>query len=261
MANFKFKILTGTDPQAQYDAITTKDSMTFYLLNNGIGYLGETLLFNATDDSDMITDMLGEGYTGDDATVASTKAIVDFVSAKVGDVASALNDAFFRKVESHTLTAEDMEDDTISKPAGVKEGDVGLLFTADTDNEDGGETFYFISLVDYLQNVYTVESTKSIEMTMSSDNKITANLIIKDGEESIKVDEENGGVYVEKATTINDGDGTEGSEAPSAAKLVTEEALVNYIVNSVLPAVDAAIQEALTDVVTYAVNDGTSSEG
>lgn len=262
MANFKFKILTGTDPQAQYDAITTKDSMTFYLLNNGIGYLGETLLFNATDDSDMVTDLLGEGYTGDDNTVASTKAIVDFVSAKVGDIAGALNDAFFRKVESHTVTADDLANDTISMPEGVQEGDVGLLFTADTDNEDGGETFYFISLVDYLQNVYTVESTNSIEMTMSSDNKISANLKIKADEESIKVDETNGGVYVEKATTINDGDGTdEGGEAPSAIKLVTEEALVNYITNSVIPAVNAAIQEALTDVVTYAVDDGTSSEG
>ena len=42
---FKFKLLTGSDPQAQYDAITTKDNMTFYLLSTGIGYLGDTPLF------------------------------------------------------------------------------------------------------------------------------------------------------------------------------------------------------------------------
>ena len=42
---FKFKLLTGTDPQAQYDAITTKNPMTFYLLGDGVGYLGEVPLF------------------------------------------------------------------------------------------------------------------------------------------------------------------------------------------------------------------------
>ena len=263
MANFKFKILTGADPQAQYNAITAKDSMTFYLLNTGIGYLGETLLFDATDDRDMVTNLLGEGYTGDNETVASTKAIVDFVTTKVGDIAGALNDAFFRKVESHTVTADDLTNGTISFPEGVQEGDVGLLFTADTNNkDDGNETYYFISLVDYLQNVYTVESTNSIEMAMSPDNKITANLKIKADEKSIKIDEVSGGVYVEKAIEINDGDGTEeGGVAPSATKLVTEQALVNYIVNSVLPAINTTIQEALTDVVTYAVDDGVNAEG
>lgn len=261
-SNFKFRIFNGSDPAAQYAAVATKDPMTFYLLANGIGYLGETKLFDATDDYGMVTDMLAEGYTGDDTTYASTKAIVDLVTAKVGDVASALNNAFFTNVESHTVTADDLANDAISLPEGVKEGDVGLLFTADTDNEEGGEQYYFISLVDYLQNVYTVESTSSIEMAMSADNKITANLKIKADEESIKVDAENGGVYIEKATTINDGDGTdEGGEAPSAVKLVTEQALVNYITNSVLPAIDDAIAAALSDVVTAAIEgDEVSGE-
>ena len=51
MANrFQFKLLTGSDPQAQYNAISTKDAYTFYLLKNGIGYLGTTKLFDATED-------------------------------------------------------------------------------------------------------------------------------------------------------------------------------------------------------------------
>lgn len=263
-SNFKFKILTSADPQAQYDAITTKDAMTFYLLNTGVGYLGSVKLFDANADSgtiSLVTNMLDAGFVADDVTAASTKAIVDYVADKVSNISTVLTTSFFRKVESHTITADDLANSAITVPEGTAEGTVGLLFTADTDGEDGGESYYFIPLTNYLQNVYTFESTNSIELVTGEDNKITANLKIKDGEESIKVDEENGGVYIEKAETINDGDGTdEGGEAPSAAKLVTEEALVNYVVNSVLPAVDAAIAEALNDVVTAAIDDGSSSE-
>lgn len=258
-SNFKFKILTGADPQAQYDAIATKDALTFYLLNTGIGYLGETKLFDATDDFPLVTDLLAEGYVGDDETYASTKAIVDYVTSKVNDTAEMLTVSFFRKVVSHTLTEEDLANDAISVPENCVAGDVGLLFTSDTDAEDGGETYYFISLMDYLQHVHSFESTSSIEMVVAEDNTVTANLKIKADEESIKVDEENGGVYIEKATVINDGDGTdEGGEAPSAVKLVTEEALVNYIVNSVLPAIDSSIQEALSDVVTAVIEDDST---
>lgn len=257
-SNFKFKLLTGANPQAQYDAIATKDALTFYLLNNGIGYLGEQLLFNANDDFPLVTDLLADGYTGDDETYASTKAIVDYVTTKVNDTAEMLTVSFFRKVVSHTLTENDLANDAISVPENCVAGDVGLLFTSDTDAEDGGETYYFISLMDYLQHVHSFESTNSIEMTVAEDNTVTANLKIKAGEESIKVDEENGGVYIQKTDVINDGDGTdEGGVAPSAAKLVTEEALVNYIVNSVLPAVNDAIAEALSDVVTAAIDDGS----
>ena len=97
-------------------------------------------------------------------------------------------------------------------------------------------------------------------MTITPDNKIKADLKIKSDETSLKIDEENGGVYLEKTTSINDGDGTElNGPAPSADKLVTEEALVNYVVNSVLPAIDAAITEALKDVVTYSEDNGTTT--
>ena len=303
---FKFKLLTGSDPQAQYDAITTKDSMTFYLLSTGIGYLGDTPLFgggaqntvvmtsgtltspesgklyvlsNVTYNSETLTglyfyngstldsysdelistyiqnilttDMSTDGYTGDNNTIASTKAIMDLINAKLSD-SSIVNAAFFRKVESHTLTADDLTNSSIQLPSGAKEGDIGLLFTADTDAEDGGESYYFISLVSYLTSVYDVENSNSINMSMNSDNKIKAELNIKSTETSLKVDETNGGVYLEKATTVND-------STPSTDKLITEAVLVDYVQNAVLPAVTEAINEALADVVTYTVDDGTTT--
>lgn len=303
---FKFKLLTGSDPQAQYDAITTKDSMTFYLLSTGIGYLDDTPLFgggvqntvvmtsgtltspesgklyvlsNVTYNSETLTglyfyngstldsysdelistyiqnilttDMSTDGYTGDNNTIASTKAIMDLINAKLSD-SSIVNAAFFRKVESHTLTADDLTNSSIQLPSGAKEGDVGLLFTADTDAEDGGESYYFISLVSYLTSVYDVENSNSINMSMNSDNKIKAELNIKSTETSLKVDETNGGVYLEKATTVND-------STPSTDKLITEAVLVDYVQNAVLPAVTEAINEALADVVTYTVDDGTTT--
>lgn len=303
---FKFKLLTGSDPQAQYDAITTKDSMTFYLLSTGIGYLGDTPLFgggaqntvvmtlgtltspesgklyvlsNVTYNSETLTglyfyngstldsysdelistyiqnilttDMSTDGYTGDNNTIASTKAIMDLINAKLSD-SSIVNAAFFRKVESHTLTADDLTNSSIQLPSGAKEGDVGLLFTADTDAENGGESYYFISLVSYLTSVYDVENSNSINMSMNSDNKIKAELNIKSTETSLKVDETNGGVYLEKATTVND-------STPSTDKLITEAVLVDYVQNAVLPAVTEAINEALADVVTYTVDDGTTT--
>jgi hypothetical protein len=302
---FKFHLLTGTDPQAQYDAITTKDSMTFYLLSTGIGYLGDTPLFgggaqntvvmtsgtltspesgklyvlsNVAYNSETLTglyfyngstldsysdelistyiqnilttDMSTDGYTGDNNTIASTKAIMDLINAKLSD-SSIVNAAFFRKVESHTLTADDLTDSTISLPTGAKEGDVGLLFTADTNGtDDGVEEYYFISLVDYLTTTYSFGNTNSIKMSMSSSNEVTAELNVATTETSIVVAEN--GVSLNKATTIDD-------ETPSADKLITEAVLVDYIQNSVLTAVNEAITEALADVVTYTTDDGTAA--
>ena len=84
-------------------------------------------------------------------------------------------------------------------------------------------------------------------MNISPDNKIKANLKIKSGENSVKIDENNGGVYLEKTVTIN--------ETPSEDKLVTEKALVDYITNKIIPAVNQSIADALKDVVTYSVDD------
>lgn len=241
MANrFQFKLLTGADPQAQYDTIVTKDDMTFYLLKNGVGYLGSIKLFDANSDSELVTNMLTDGYTGDNTSIASTKAIVDYVTAKVSNASSILSTAFFRKVESHTITANDLTDSSITLPSGTVEGEVGLLFTADINgSDDGDEQYFFISLKNYLKNVYTPENSNSINMSISSDNKIKANLKIKSDETSLKVDEENGGVYIEKATTVNE-------DAPSAAKLITEDVLVNYI------------KSVMANAVTYTEDDGTT---
>ena len=241
MANkFQFKLLTSADPQAQYDAIITKDDMTFYLLKNGVGYLGSIKLFDANSDSELVTNMLTDGYTGDNTSIASTKAIVDYVTAKVSNASGILSTAFFRKVESHTITADDLTDSSITLPSGTVEGEVGLLFTADVNgNDDGDEHYFFISLKNYLKNVYTPENSNSINMSISSDNKIKANLKIKSDETSLKVDEENGGVYIEKATTVNE-------DAPSAAKLITEDVLVNYI------------KSVMANAITYTEDDGTT---
>ena len=76
-------------------------------------------------------------------------------------------------------------------------------------------------------------------MSISSDNKIKANLKIKLDETSLKVDEANGGVYLEKASVVNE-------DAPSAAKLITEDVLVNYI------------KSVMTNAVTYTEDDGTT---
>ena len=265
-SNFKFRILTSANPQSQYDAIPVKDPMTFYLLNTGIGYLGSVKLFDATEApsasiTNLVTDMLDENFVANDTSAASTKAIVDYVAAKVGNASGVLTTSFFRHVESHTLTEEDIANSAISIPEGCQAGEIGLLFTADTDAQDGGENYYFIPLTKYLQNIYTPENSKSIKMTITSENKISSDLIIKEGEKSIKVDEENGGVYIDKTDIINDGDGTdEGGVAPSAAKLVTESALVAYIRNIIMPAVNQTIQDALEDVVTAVIEDGSSEE-
>jgi hypothetical protein len=315
MANkFKFRLLNGTDPQAQYDAIGTYDDLTFYLLSTGIGYLGSTPLFgggaqqtvvmtsgtleepvagklyvlnNVTYGADtltglyfyngstmdsysdeliadylndiLVTDMTAEGYAGDDDTIATTKAIMDMIGLKLSD-SNIVNAAFFRKVESHTLTAEDLVNSAIQLPEGAKEGDVGLLFTADTDDEEGNEQYYFISLVSYLTSTYTCANTNSIKMTLNPEgNVFTADLNVAATEASIVVDEN--GVSLKKTDIINDGDGTdEGGVAPTQDRLVTEKALVEYIQTSVLVAVNEAITEALEDVVTYTIDSGTVTE-
>ena len=314
MANrFKFQLLTGSDPQAQYDAITTKDDLTFYLLNTGVGYLGTVPLFgggvqstivmtsgtltapvqdkmyalqnvtygtdtltglyfydgtNMTSFSDtmiaeyisniLVTTMTADGYTGDDNTVATTKAIMDLINTKLSD-SSIVNAAFFRKVESHTLTAADLADPNIEVPTGAAEGDVGLLFLADTnDTDDGVEKYYFVNLANYVSNTYDAKSTDSIIMSLdATDNKFKADLNVAATETSILIGTD--GVSLNKATTVSDGDGTDATNpAPAEDKLVTEKALVEYIQSKVLVAVDEAIKEALENVVTYDVDDGTT---
>lgn len=332
MANkFQFKLFTSSDPQAQYDAITTKDAYTFYLLGNGVGYLGDILLFGGdaenfnivisagaltleagklyvvavdgvTVGSDTIPqgvyysadgstvenityktiaqyiadkaikDMTADGYTGTDDTLATTKAIVDYVKNVVNNQ-SILEGKFFKEVARVKLTQDDI-DGVASSPNVTTYGaifsgadnhvdDIGLVFTfdaSDTASDNSDDVYVFVNLHE-LMHTYTVESSDSITMTETPDgshgSKFKAELKVNSTEKSIVVDSD--GVHLEKTTSINDGDGTDSTPEPSADKLVTEEALVNYVINSVLPAVDAAITEALKDVVTYSVDDGTTT--
>ena len=104
-----------------------------------------------------------------------------------------------------------------------------------------------------LQNYnYILASLVLIPVIAYIYSKIKAELNIKSTETSLKVDKTNGGVYLEKATTVND-------STPSTDKLITEAVLVDYVQNAVLPAVTEAINEALADVVTYTVDDGTTT--
>lgn len=192
----------------------------------------------------LVKDMSTDGYTGDDKTIATTKAIMDMITKKLSD-SEIVNAAFFRNVESHTITASDLTNPNISIPAGTEEGEVGLLFTADTDDKAGNEKYFFISLKDYLTSVYTFESSDSIEIEVSEDNKVKANLKINKDEESIKITKD--GVHLEKATTINDG-------MPSSSKLITEESLIKYIKDKLLPTIHEIVNEATEDIVTVDID-------
>lgn len=76
-----FKILNGSDPQAQYDNIAEKDPLTVYLLSTGVGYFGSVKLFDMADKGyNLVTDMLSNGFSPDNTSVASTKAIIDFIN-------------------------------------------------------------------------------------------------------------------------------------------------------------------------------------
>lgn len=241
-SRFNFKILNGSDPQTQYNGIAEKDPMTFYLLSTGVGYMGTVKMFDAATISaanNMVTDMTGEHYTGDNTSVASTKAIVDYVTKSISET-SIISTQFFRKVESHTLTDGDLSDSNITFPEGCKTGEVGLLFTADTDNDDSnGSQKYFISLKNYLQTVHTFASTNSVKMSVSASNKVTADLNVATSENSIIVDES--GVKLNKSTGISDTDISED-------KLVTEKVVSDYV--------KAAIADALKNVPTFEVNSG-----
>lgn len=343
---FKFKLLTGTDPAAQYAAIGTYDSYTFYLLGTGEGYLGTVPLFGGGTNTTVIvntagalttleagkfyvvaidgvndggtpavdypqgvyysdgttltnlndkamaawiaknavTNMIGTTstpYTGDDTTLPTTKAVVDLIENKLTN-SSILQAQFFRTVVSYTVKAEDVDTADAGYPSalategvfpvGTEVGDVGLLFTRDDDmTDDGatdtGETHTYISLKGYI-DVYDSENTDSVKMTLdtTNGNKFKAELNIRADEKSLLVDNTVGanGVYLNKTTDqINDGDGTTDTDtglvntAPSADRLVTEKALVDYINDVVLQAVSDAIDDALEDVVTYTVDDGT----
>ncbi len=234
MSQFKFKLLTGADPDAQYAAVAVKDAYTFYLLKNGNGYLGETALFGdaAFDPADLVADLSVGDYTVEENKIATAKAVVDYVTTQVNDL-DVLNAAFFRKVESYTVKTEDLTDPAYSLPVGTVADDVGMLFTADTDGVAGEESYYFISLGSYIGNFESVSDTDTIDMDLTA-GVVSANVKVKAEENSILT---TGGLSVLKATTVDE-------ETPSADKLVTEAAVVAYV------------QAAIANAVTFTEDTG-----
>ena len=306
MANkFQFKLLTGSDPNAQYAAIPVHDAYTFYLLNNGVGYLGDVPLFGgdaerfivldtagtvttepdkvyvvttdgvilnsgnavpqgiySTDSANTVTnttyktiakyitdnaikDMTGSGYTGDDNTVATTKAIVDYVNAQ-----PLLKSKFFKSVTYIKVTQNDLDGlgvhDASIFPSGTHVDDIGMIFVLDsitTPDDDSDDVEVFINLHELI-NIYDVENSDSINMTATNDGehgiKFKAELKVNTTENSIVVD--SNGVSLNKSNANIDKtlDAT-----ASADKLVTEASMVAYI------------RSVLEDYVSYSEDDGS----
>lgn len=315
MANkFQFKLFTSSDPQAQYDAITTKDAYTFYLLGNGVGYLGDIPLFGGdaekfnivinagaltleagklyvvavdgvTVGSDTIPqgvyysadgstvenityktiaqyiadkaikDMTADGYTGTDDTLATTKAIVDYVKNVVNNQ-SILEGKFFKEVARVKLTQDDI-DGVTSSPNVTAYGaifsgadnhvdDIGLVFTldaTDTASDDTDDVYIFVNLHELI-HIYTVESSDSIIMTEvangSHGSKFKAEL--KTNDSSIEVTSD--GVSLKKSEVT---DKTLTAANASADKLVTEKVM------------EAFVRSVLEDYVSYNEDDGSTS--
>lgn len=251
---FQFRILTGNNPVTSYNAIATKDPFTFYLLSNGMGYLGDIPLFNVdtgkrikivtttgaltvennsiyafavdgitvggtaypqgiytTDGSgnvnnityrtiaqyiidNAVEDMTGDNYTGDNNTVPTTKAVVDFVTDRIDDISDILNIHFFKNVKvSHPLTQNNIDNltvnidfDTANQTIDLSDsgglgsephvGDVGLVFIIETgiEEESGAEeddTFVFVNLHSLI-NTYSI-SSNTIDSTPTTNGHNT----------------------------------------------------------------------------------------
>ena len=315
MANkFQFKLLTSADPQAQYDALTVKDAYTFYLLGNGVGYLGEVPLFGGdaekfnlitstgvltleadklyvvavdgvTVDGNVISqgvyysadgttienityktiaqyiadkaikNMTADGYAGDNDTIATTKAIVDYVNNVVNNQ-SILEAKFFKEVAKVKLTQDDI-DGLSSSPNVTAYGaifsgadnhvdDIGLVFTldaTDTASDDTDDVYIFVNLHELI-HIYTVESSDSITMTEvangSHGSKFKAEL--KTNDSSIEVTSD--GVSLKKSEVT---DKTLTAANASADKLVTEKVM------------EAFVRSVLEDYVSYNEDDGSTS--
>ena len=200
--------------------------------------------------------------TYSDSELMTASAVQALITSSMS-AAGQLTAKFFRSVELHELSQAEISNNTVEfDPINDSAGAKGLLFTADTDDTAGGETKYFINLNGYLAT-YGTTNTNSITMGVTNNN-FSANLNKKTGENSIVID--SNGVSLNKTTDqINDGDGTTDQETglvntqASPDRLVTEDKLVDYIQNKVIPAIDAAIDTAMENVVTYLDNNGTQS--
>lgn len=228
---FKFNILTGDNADAKYAALTTKEPYTFYLLQTGKGYLGSTKLF-------------------DNSTTQVTGK-------------------FFRDVQPHVITSDDLTDSTITKPSGTVVGDSGLIFIADDDNTtDGDEVKMFVPIkpsVDvtgkYFRNVvsYTVTANDLTNSLFSapSDTKAgdTGLLFTADNNETDDGDEKKYFVpiNVEKPDTTTSID-----DSTDTTKIPTVGAVKDYVIQMIVDKVSYEIDgEAVTD--GSSSNNSTSS--
>lgn len=243
MSKFKFCILTGDDCADKYAGIQTKDPFTFYLLQSGVGYLGTKLLFDAGTAKAVVTEIDPTTATHD--MLATTKAIVNYVTNRVASitVGDVLTAKFFRNVEAYTLSAADMANTNISKPAGCKAGDIGLLFTADINEEDDGdEQYYFVSLVDYLNSWFEFIDSDLITFTVTNNRQVSVNLNF----DTDYLEKTSYGLAVKATDTIND-------KTPSN-KLVTDASVIDYINSIIIPRLEA-VEETVTEHTTTLANE------
>lgn len=248
----KIHLLKQANSQAAYDAIETKEPNTLYVLANGRGYLGATLLFTGDDiTANLVQDVATNLSVTDKA--ASSKAVADYV-AKVLDETNLVKTKFFRGVRRYALVEADFtEAGTYGKladkynaetaPNGCNVGDLGLLFTADNNATTDGvgsdmnkEMYYWICLNDFL-NIYTAGNTNSIHMQVSN-GEFTANLNLDPSEKVLNVG--TAGVKINKTTTIATDD-TPGSDTT----VVTEKAVKDFV--------KAVLEDALAGLVGYTV--------
>ena len=189
--------------------------------------------------------MTGTGYTGDNDTVATTKAIVDYVNAQ-----PLLKSKFFKSVTYIKVTQNDLDGlgvhDASIFPSDTHVDDIGMIFVLDsitTPDDDSDDVEVFINLHELI-NIYDVENSDSINMTATNDGehgiKFKAELKVNTTENSIVVD--SNGVSLNKSNASIDKtlDAT-----ASADKLVTEASMVAYI------------RSVLEDYVSYSEDDGS----
>lgn len=205
MANkFKFNIITGENANEKYAAIANKEPFTFYLLQTGIGYLGTIKLFDASTIKDAEGTATGKFFRSVKPHVITQEDLVNDAvvvpkGTNVGDsgivFVSDYNDTddgdetlffvplkadvdvtgkFFRKVASHVITQDDLDDDSMSKPTDTKVGDSGLIFTSDNnETDDGDEKKYFVPI-----KVEKPDVTESLDDTTPASKIPTAAAVI-----------------------------------------------------------------------------------
>ena len=196
-----------------------------------------------------------EGVAGSNTEIPTTKAVVDYVTTFINSQ-SILQAQFFKGVQAYTVTANDIADQdgtTGDAPfadlltptnqfSDCHEGDVGLIFTLDKVKSDtiADDIHYFVNLHALLQ-LYDVADTNTIDLTITNKaganhtKEIKADLKIKTGEQSLKVDNVNGGVYLHKTVVteengvITDTGIVDNVSTASDSKLVTEKSLIEFL--------------------------------